>query len=122
MTRIAVALGWVARLDGIGALILGIVLWTGSPRLLTIHILAGFILCLTVLLLGVLGFFARVRPAIPIVAIAWALLVPYVGFAQMKFLGGSSRVIIQVIHLLIGICAIGIAEMLAAKIKRRTSG
>ena len=121
MRRIAVALCWVARLDGIGALIIGIVLWTGSPRLLAVHILAGFIMSLTLLLMGILAFFARLKPAIPIVAIVWALLLPYVGFAQVKFLGGPSQVIVQVIHFVLGICAIGIVEMLASKMKRRSS-
>jgi hypothetical protein len=119
MTGIAAALRWVARLDGVGALTLGIILWTGSPGLLKIHILTGFIMSLTMLLISIVGFFARVKPALPIIALAWALLLPYVGFAQFKLLPGPSHVVIQVIHLLIGICAIGIAEALAAKIKRQ---
>lgn len=120
MTGIVAALRWVARLDGIGALILGVILWTGSPGVLKIHILTGFIMSLTMLLIGLMGFFARVKPALPIIAIAWALLLPYVGFAQLKLFPGHSHVVIQVIHLLIGICAIGIAEALAAKITRQT--
>lgn len=119
MRGIVAALRWVARLDGIAALILGIVLWTGSPGLLKIHILTGFIMSITMLLIGLVGFFARVKPALPIVAIAWALLLPYVGFVQLRLFSGASHVIIQVIHLLIGVCAIGIAEALAAKINRQ---
>lgn len=119
MTGLVAALRWVARLDGLGALILGIILWTGSLGPLKIHILTGFIMSITMLLIGLVGFFARVKPALPIIAIAWALLLPYVGFAQFKLLPGASHVVIQVIHLLIGICAIGIAEALAAKIKRQ---
>jgi hypothetical protein len=119
MTGIVAALRWVARLDGIAALILGIILWTGSPALLKIHILTGFIMSLTMLLIGLVGFFARVKPALPIVAIVWTFLLPYVGFAQLKLFPGASHVVIQVIHLLIGICAIGIAEALGAKIKRQ---
>jgi hypothetical protein len=119
MTGIAAALRWVARLDGIGALILGIILWTGSFGVLKIHILTGFIMSLTMLLIGIVGFLSRVKPALPIIAILWALLLPYVGFAQLRTLPGTHRLIIQVIHLLIGICAIGIAEALAAKIKRQ---
>ena len=119
MTGIAAALRWVVRLDGIGALILGIILWTGSLGILKIHILTGFILSVTMFLIGIVGFLARVKPPLPIVAILWALLLPYVGFAQRRPLPGAGHVIVQVIHLLIGICAIGIAEALAAKIKRQ---
>jgi hypothetical protein len=119
MIVIVAALRWVARLIGVIALILGIILWTGSIRPLSIHILIGFIMSITMLLFGLVGFFARVKPGLPIIATAWAVLLPYIGFAQFKLLPGASHVVIQVIHLLIGICAIGIAEALAAKIKRR---
>jgi len=119
MTGIAAALRWVARLIGVIALILGIILWTGSTRVLGIHILTGFIMSITMLLIGGVGFFARVKPGLPIIAIAWAFLLPYIGFAQFKLLPGASHIVIQAIHLLIGICSIGIAEALAAKIKRQ---
>ena len=119
MTGIVAALRWVARLVGVSALILGIILWTGSLGPLKIHIFTGFIMSITMLLIGLVGFFARVKPALPIIAIAWALLLPYVGFAQFKLFPGPGHVAIQVIHLLIGICAIGIAEALATKIKRQ---
>jgi hypothetical protein len=119
MTGIVAPLRWMARLDGVGALILGIILWTGSPGLLKIHILTGFIMSSTMLLIGLVGLFAHVKAALPIVAIVWALLLPYVGFAQLRPFPSTGHLIIQVIHLLIGICAIGIAEALTAKIKRQ---
>jgi hypothetical protein len=120
MTSTVKALRWVARLDLLVALILGVVLWTGSPGLLNIHIITGFILTLALLLIGLVGFLARVPPALPIVAIAWAILLPYVGFAQLKLLPGASHIVIQVIHLLVGICALGVVEALCAKIIRKT--
>lgn len=119
MTGIVAALRWVARLDGVGTLILGIILWTGSPGPLRIHILTGFIMSITLLLIGLVGFFASIKPTLPIIATGWAVLLPYIGFAQFKLLPGSGHIVIQVIHLLIGICAIGIVEALAAKITRQ---
>ena len=114
MTGIVSALRWVARVDGLVALVLGIVLWTGSAAQLKLHIATGFVMTLTLLLLGLMGFFARIKPVMPIVAIAWAVLLPYIGFAQLKLFPGSNHVVIQVVHLLIGVCAIGIAEAVAA--------
>jgi hypothetical protein len=110
----------VARLDGLAALILGILLWTGSAGYLKIHILTGFVMTITLLLIGLLGFFARIKPALPLVAVAWAILLPYIGFAQLKLFPGASHAVIQVIHLLIGICAIGVVEACGAKIARQT--
>jgi hypothetical protein len=118
MTGLVTALRWIARLDFLAALILGILLWTGSAGYLKSHILTGFVMTITLLLLGLLGFFSRIKPALPLIAIAWAILLPYIGFAQLKLFPGASHVVIQVIHLLIGICAIGIVEACGAKIVR----
>ncbi len=118
MTAIVTALRWIARLDGLAGLVLGIVLWTGSMGTLRIHIITGFIMTLTLLLLGLMGFFARIKPAMPLVAIGWAILLPYIGFAQLHLLPGASHVVIQVVHLLIGLCAIGVAEAVGAQITR----
>ena len=118
MTGIVTALRWVARLDGLASLILGILLWTGSAGSLKIHILTGFVMTITLLVIGLMGFFSRIKPALPLIAILWALLLPYVGFAQLKLMPGASHIVIQVVHLLIGVCAIGIVEALGAKITR----
>lgn len=118
MTGLVTALRWVARLDGLAGLILGILLWTGSAGYLRIHILTGFVMTITLLLVGLMGFFARLKPALPLIAIAWAILLPYIGFAQLRLFPGASHVVIQLIHLLIGICAIGVVEACGAKITR----
>ena len=118
MIGIVTALRWVARLDGLASLILGILLWTGSAGSLKIHILTGFVMTITLLVIGLMGFFSRIKPALPLIAILWALLLPYVGFAQLKLMPGASHIVIQVVHLLIGVCAIGIVEALGAKITR----
>ncbi len=118
MTSLVTALRWVARLDGLIALILGALLWTGSAGQLKAHIATGFIMTLTLLLLGLLGFFSRLKPVMPLVAIFWAVLLPYVGFLQLRLFPGASHIVIQVVHLLIGVCAIGVAEAIGAQITR----
>jgi len=118
MTGLLAALRWVARLDFLAALILGITLWTGSAGSLKIHILTGFVMTITLLLIGMLGFFSRIKPVLPLIAIGWAILLPYIGFAQLKLLPGASHIVIQVVHLVIGIGALGVVEALGAKIMR----
>jgi hypothetical protein len=44
-----------------------------------------------------------------------------VGFAQLKVMPGASFITIQIVHLLIGICAIGVVEACGANITRSVS-
>ena len=46
------------------------------------------------------------------------LLVVFVGLSQQSWLVGSAHWVIQVLHLLIGLLAIGIGEMIGARYKR----
>jgi hypothetical protein len=49
------------------------------------------------------------------VAAVWGLIVPIVGLTQTNLLTGSLHWVIQVIHLLLGIGLIGLAENLATR-------
>lgn len=120
MIGIVTALRWVARLDGLVALILGVLLWSGSPATLKTHIMTGFIMSTVLLLLGLIGFFARIKFMLPLIAILWALLLPWIGFAQFHLFPGSSHIVIQIVHALIGIFSIGVCEAVGAKITRES--
>jgi hypothetical protein len=52
-------------------------------------------------------------------AAVWGLVVPVVGFTQRELLPGSAHRVIQVIHLLLGVGLIGLAENLATRAKAR---
>ncbi len=119
MKSLVTALRWIARLDGLIALILGFLVWTGSGSSLKVHIWTGFVMVLVLLVMGLIGFFARIKPVMPIIAILWGLFLPYFGFAQLKMMPGAGHITIQVLHLLIGVLAIGIVEMVAAKVVRQ---
>jgi hypothetical protein len=53
------------------------------------------------------------------VAIVWGLIVPILGLNQDRLLVGSAHWVIEVLHLLVGIGAVGLAESLARSIKAR---
>ena len=50
--------------------------------------------------------------------IAWGLIVVALGMTQNRLLPGDAHWVIKVLHLLVGIGALGIAERLAGSIKR----
>ena len=50
------------------------------------------------------------------------LILAIVGLYQTRWLIGSTHWVIQVIHLLLGLSAIGLGEMITARTKRRLRG
>ena len=109
---------WLVRVTGLIQIVLGVFIWTGNAdRLIPIHITSGVVLVLSLLALGVLAAFARVNPALVSLAIVWAVVVLILGLTQMRLLPGPAHWVIQVVHLLLGLGAIGQAENLARSIK-----
>jgi hypothetical protein len=69
--------------------------------------------------LAALAARAGVRPPLVALAAVWGLIVPILGLTQTRLLVGSAHWLIEVLHLLVGVGAIGLAEGLAARIKER---
>lgn len=107
-------------LFGIALLVLGILFWTGhAMSLLPLHTTLGglFVVCMWVL--AVLGFRARGTRGLALVVLIWSLIVPAVGVTQLGLLPGRDHWVIQVIHLLVGLIAMGLAHALARRLRQR---
>jgi hypothetical protein len=107
------------RIAGLATLVLGILIWVSPDVTATIrpvHMLAGLLVMVSLLVLAALGLRAGV-PVLPLVAIAWALVLPVFGMTQ-ESMTALPRVAIQAGHLAVGIVAIGLGEALSAKIGR----
>jgi hypothetical protein len=112
-------LRWFVRIAGLGALALGVSFWfpsAGPP--LSLHMTLGGIVALALAILAISALVNRVRIPAAIVALLWAAAMVYVGTAQAWWAGAGSRLAIEIVHPLLGIGAIGLAEMLAAAITR----
>ena len=110
----------LVRLSGLTLIVLGVLFWTGHAlTLIPVHMLVGFVLVLSLWTLAVLAARAGVHPAFVALAIVWGLIVPILGLTQQRLLPGEAHWVIQVLHLLVGLGAIGQAEGLAARIKGR---
>lgn len=118
LTRIA---QMTIRLTGLGLLVLGILIWTGSTGLTGAHMALGLLFVLALLFLSGLGVRARVGLGMVIRTAAWAIFVLIFGMLQTQLWLGSAHIVVRVVHLIIGLLAISIGEMLGGRIKAKES-
>jgi hypothetical protein len=104
----------VIRLDGAVMIILGLVFWSGHAlTLIPVHTWLGFLLVVSLWAQALLAARSGVQPVLAVVAIVWGLIVVILGMTQTTLLPGPSHWVIQVLHLLVGVGAIGLGETLA---------
>ena len=108
------------RVVGVVQLALGLAFWTGNLLgLVDLHQLLGILLVLALWTMAVLAHRAGVPAAMVAAAVVYGLLVVVVGLTQRELLVGSAHWVIEVIHLLLGIGLLGLAETLATRAKAR---
>ena len=122
MQRPATIAQMTIRVSGVLLVLLGLAIWTGrADQVVPIHKLIGFVL---VLALWILSFFAA-RAGVATrwvgLAVAWGLAAPIFGLTQQNLVTGDWHWTIQVLHLLIGLGAIGQGENLAARMRQVAS-
>jgi hypothetical protein len=111
------------RISGVLLLGLGVFMWTGNfDQLIPYHRLLGFVLVIALWALCFLAARAGVPIGLVIGAAVWGLIAPILGLTQTSILTGGDHWIIQVVHLLVGLGAIGWGERLGMLIKSRTPG
>jgi hypothetical protein len=118
MTSTAAAL-WTSRISGLVALLLGLLQWVGGGGgIVPLHMLAGVVLVAALVTLAGLGLRGGAGPALPAVAVGWAVFVLVFGLNHATILPGEMHVVVEVLHLLVGLAAVGIGEALGARIRR----
>ena len=109
-------LRWIIRIAGV----LGLTFWSGGGlALLGLHQTLGYIVSLSLLVMAIAAFRERVSPTLLVTAVIWSLVVPGIGSSQLQILPGNQHWVIQVFHLLLGVGAIGLAEVIAGRAARR---
>ncbi len=123
MKRTILIVRGLVSLLGLALVVLGVLFWTGRALgLLPVHMLLGalFVVCLWVLV-G-LALSARAGATFTLGVFVWSLIVLWLGMMQLRLLPGSRHWIVQVVHLLVGVIAIGLGHALAGRILRFTGG
>jgi hypothetical protein len=107
------------RVSGLLLILLGLAIWTGrADGIIPVHELLGFVLVLSLWTLAYFGARAGVPKGLVAAAIAWGLIAPILGLTHATLLDNNWHWIIQIVHLLVGLAAIGTGEGIAQRMKR----
>ena len=104
------ALIMLVRVLGLVSIVLGGLVWAEHAQLLSAHIGVGFLVSIAVFVLAVV---AMIKKAIlpGILGVVFAFLLPVIGFLQLPVTFHTLRMI-QVLHIMLALCIIGLAERL----------
>src|SRR5690349_9395329 len=111
---------WIVRITGVLQLLSGLLYWAGDApaSIIGLHTLDGIILVIALLVLCVASTRVGAPMGMAIATAIVALIVLLLGLTQVSLLPGGTHWIVQVIHLLIGIAAVGMGEGLAGRVRR----
>lgn len=125
VTRIVAGVAsWVVRLGGLVMLALGLLFWTNNAlTLVNDHMMLGIIV--VVALWALAGIYAARKGAnlgLAATGFLVGIVVLAVGMTQTKLLPGSAHVLIEVLHLLLGLTLISVGEIITGRLQRLRQG
>ena len=119
MRMAALVIQNAVRLLGLILLVLGFRFWTGhSLRFVPVHRNIGEVVVALLWILSGIGLRRGVPPALVLGGMFYGVIVLAFAFRMQMLLPGDAHEVIRVIHLLLGLGAIGMVEMIGGRIKR----
>ncbi len=115
-------LTWIARIAWLGAIILGLLFWITGIDLISLHMLFGLTLGLSMIALGIMLLFRSGVRLLGIAGIAYAIILPIFGLTQTRLLVGNLHWLIQAAHLLVGIGSIVVVQVMITRYERLEEG
>ena len=109
---------WIARVAGVGALILGLLFWIFQVDLLTFHMLFGLTLTLAFLVLSIVLVFTKGIRLLGAIGVLYALIIPVFGLTQATLLIGSAHWLIETAHMLVGVGALALVQVMYVRYNR----
>jgi hypothetical protein len=95
--------------------VVGLGLWSGRwYSLVGMHRTVGIIYVLLLWILAILALVQRRSTKLALASLIWGLVIAALGFAQQGILIGDLHWIVRVVHLIVGLAAMPLAERLAA--------
>jgi hypothetical protein len=118
LIQIIQRLQWLARfLVGI-ELTLGMVIWFVHVSSVSLHIVLGLIVTLILLLFSLLALMTRGIRRPGVIGILYSCVLPGLGLTQYTLLAGNLHWLIQIAHMLIGVGAVGLIQIIGDRYQR----
>jgi len=119
MKPLASVVQMIVRVSGVVQIVLGLLFWAGTALgLRDLHMLIGIVIVLLLWTLAALAATARVGVALPLTGFVVGLVTVWLGLTQERLLPGGGHWVIRVLHLLVGLAALGLADVLGTRVKR----
>jgi hypothetical protein len=99
-------------------LILGLLFWIANIDFISLHMLLGLTVALSLLVLGLVALGTRGMRLLGVVGIIYALILPVFGLTQEQILDTDAHWVIQVAHLLVGIGALALIGITSTRYRR----
>lgn len=119
MRAFALVLQMIIRVLWVVNIVLGILFATGNlDGLVMLHETFGLVIAICLLILSILGIVRAGAVGLGIGGIIVAILLPVVGMGQVDVLVGNGHFLVEIVHVLVAIAAIALAEMLGLHYRR----
>jgi len=106
----------VGRVIALVQVTLGIFVWTGrGDSLIPLHIAVGLLLVVDLWAAVALGLRSGAPIGLAVLALVWIVGMPVFGLVQANLVPGDAHVAIQILHLVVGLAAVGLIEALGRR-------
>lgn len=118
MNKAARMAGMLVGIAGLFQLVVGVLMWTGRALSLTnTHMAVGIVFVLALWTIATIATRSNVGSGLTAFAYLWGVVVVLFGIAQTRILPGPNHWIIRVLHLLVGLAAMGMAGAMTRRIR-----
>jgi thiol:disulfide interchange protein len=112
MTTTTRIIAWIARIAGVVALLLGLTFWATHIEIVSLHMTFGILLAFSFLILSIIMVATGGMRLWGAVGIVYSLILPVFGLTQSRLLTGNMHWLIQVAHLLVGLGALALIQVM----------
>jgi hypothetical protein len=107
---------WIARITGTLALLLGLSVWIfNADTVVGVHIFLGVSVAISMLVMGVMLASTNGLRGLGAAGIVYAAILPLFGLNQTRLLDTNLHWIIQLAHLIVGIGALALVQIMGTR-------